>query len=80
MSVVKGNRLEGKATLDFDLEEGACTVLNHITIVLCFGATGERDLCRQSNNPLGSFTKLPNTNYDHFLTRIASLDGKNATY
>ena len=76
VSMVNGNRLERKATLDFDFNAGGCTVLNQITIVLCFGAY-ETKVCRQSNNPLGSFTKLPNSNYDHQHTSIASFDGKN---
>ena len=79
VSMVNGNRLERKATLDFHFREGACTVLNQITIVLCFNRY-EYDVCRQSNNPLGSFTKLPNSNYDHESTRIASFDGKNKIY
>ena len=73
VSMVNANRLERKATLDFNFELGGCTVLNQITIVLCFD---EDDLCRQSNNPLGSFTKLPKSNYDHGGTRIASFEGK----
>ena len=78
VSMVNGNQLERKATLDFDFVEGACTVLNQITIVLCFPDTyDESKVCRQSNNPLGSFTKLPNSNYDHQWTRVASFDGKN---
>ena len=59
VSMVNGKRLERKATLDFNFEEGGCTVLNQITIVLCFPDTyGEKDVCRQSNNPLRSFTRL----------------------
>ena len=84
VSMVNGYRLERKATLGFDFSTGACTVLNQIStksIVLCFPFTvSERDVCRQSNNPLGSFTKLPNSNYNHQLTRIASFDGKNTIY
>ena len=76
MSMVNGNRLERKATLDFDFKSGGCTVLDQKTIVLCFDYN-ERNLCRQSNNPIGSFTKLPKSNYDHWGTRIASFDGKN---
>ena len=74
--MVNGKRLKLKAALDFDFEYGACTVLNQKTIVLCFDST-EGNLCRQSNNPLGSFTTLPSSNYDHRVTRIASFDGKN---
>ena len=80
VSMVNGSRLEQKATLDFDFFHGACTVLNQITIVLCFGEPWKRDVCRQSNNPLGSFTKLSNSNYWHRYTRIASFDGKNKIY
>ena len=77
--MVNRNRLERKATLDFDFWIGGCTVLNQKTIVLCFGESDNRDLCRESNNPFGSFTKLPKSNYDHYATRIASFDGKNKT-
>ena len=79
VSMVNGNRLERKATLNFDFETGGCTVLNQRTIVLCFDLD-KSNLCRQSNNPLGSFTKLPNSKYDHVLIRIASFDGKNTIY
>ena len=79
VSMVNGHRLERKATLDFYLIRGACTVLNQNTIVLCFDEY-EKDVCRQSNYPLGSFTKLPNSNYDHQYTRIASFDGNNKIY
>ena len=79
--IVNGYRLERKATLDFNFEVGGCTVLNQITIVLCFPDTyGEKDVCRQSNNPLGSFTKLPNSIFSHGMTRIASFDGKSTIY
>ena len=74
--MVSGNRLERKATLDFDFDYGGCTVLNQKTIILCFD-WDETKLCRKSNNPIGSFSKLPNSNYGHLWTRIASFDGKN---
>ena len=79
VSMVSGNRLERKGTLDFNFLYGACTVLNQFTIVLCFD-WDERNVCRQSTNPLGSFRKLPNSNYDHRRTRITSFDGKNKNY
>ena len=75
VSMVNGNRLERKATLAFHFREGACTILNQI-IVLCF-EMNETKFCRKSNNPRGSFIRLPNSNYDHKSTRIASFDGKN---
>ena len=78
--MVKGNRLKRKGLLDFDFFEGGCTVLNQLTIVLCFGDPKNRDVCRQSNNPVGSFTKLPKSNYGHRAIRIASFDGKNVFF
>ena len=80
VSMVNGKRLERKSTLDFDFSFGACTVLNQETIVLCFGKIYKpysRYECHQSNNPTGSFIKLPDSNFEHELTRIASFDGKN---
>ena len=75
MSLVNGNRLERKGTLDFSFDAGGCTVLNQSTIVLCFDWV-EKNVCRRSNNPLGSYTKLPDSNYNHQFTHIASYDGK----
>ena len=79
VSMVNGNRLELKGELGFDFDYGGCTVLNQQTIVLCF-SDGEEDVCRQSKNPLGSFTELPNSNFEHTWIRIASFDGKNKSY
>ena len=80
VSMVSGNRLDLKATLDFKFYAGACTVLNQITIVLCFSANwSDAKVCRRSNNPLGSFSKLQNSTYGHHDTRIASFDGKKKT-
>ena len=76
VSMVNVYHLERKGSLNFKFKHGACTVLNQQTIVLCFDED-ETDVCRQSNNPLGTFTKLPNSNFDHARIRIASFDGKN---
>ena len=79
VSMINGNRLERKGKLNFYFSSGACTVLNQLTIVLCFDRY-EQHVCRKSNHPLGSFSKLPNSTYYHTETRIASFDGKNAIY
>ena len=78
ISVIIGNRLERKGTLDFIPD--ACTDLNQTTIILCFGESGKRNECHQSKNPLGTFTKLPKSNYDHHLIRLASFEGKAIIY
>ena len=79
VSILNGQRLERKATLDFNFQGGACTVLNHQIIVLCFHQY-EKDLCHQSNNPLGAFTKLPKSKHRHQGARTASFDGENIIY
>ena len=75
MSIVNNCGLERKGTLSFDFYGGACTVLNTQTIVLCFDLH-EQNLCRHADNPLGSFTKLKKSRYEHWSTKIASYDGK----
>ena len=76
VSMVNGKRLERKKDLGFNFYDGGCAVLNQRTIVLCFGGQDESNVCRQSNNPVGSFTKLPSSNHLHLNTRIASFDGE----
>ena len=78
VSMIVDNRLKLKGTLDFNFKEGACTVLNQHIIVLCFGGLSKfvRKVCRQSKNPIGSFTKMPDSNHNHRAIRIASFDGK----
>ena len=76
VSMVNGNRLERKATLDFKFQEGGCTVLNEQTIVLCFGGSPWK-VCQKLSHPLGSSTVTPITHYDHRYTRIAGFNGKN---
>ena len=76
VSRVNGNRLERKGDLSFNFYSGGCTVLNQQTVVLCFGTYNvAEDVCRQSNNPIGPFTKLNKSNFAHHETRIASFDG-----
>ena len=80
VSMVNGKRLERKQTLNFSYWAGGCTVLSQRTILLCFGSPDESNVCRQSNNPLGSFNKLPNSNTYHYRAKIASFDGKKTIY
>ena len=76
VSLIIDNRLELKGTLDYTPDSLlACTVLNQVSIVLCFGESGKRNLCRQSKNPLEPFTKLPTSTYDHSYIRLASFGG-----
>ena len=78
LSMVNGNRLERKATLDFDFQEGGCTVLNQQTIVLCFGGSPWK-VCRQLKYPLGPSSILPETKHNYRYSRIAGFNGNSAT-
>ena len=75
VAVLNGNRLEKKHHLNFDFGYGGCTILNQLTVVLCFDTTDLRS-CRRSNNPMGTYTKLPFSHFKHRYIRLASFDGK----
>ena len=77
VSIVNGNQLERKGTLDFDFSYGGCTVLpKDQSILLCFD-WDETKLCRQSYDPLGSFIRIITSSFHHSQIRIASVDGEN---
>ena len=81
VSMVSGNRLDRKGSLDFEFENGGCAVLDQNTIVLCFGEPDNRELkrrdsCRSAKSPNGPFIKLPRSNFGHEGTRVAAFDGK----
>ena len=78
VSIVNGYRLKRVGSLDFNFYMGGCAVLNQVTVALCFDGY-EKDLCRISNDPLGSYTKLPNSYFDHQRTRAAAVNGKNTS-
>ena len=63
VSMVNGNRLDRKGTLNIYFYRGACTVLNQITIVLCFD---DHWIIRLATHII--FTKQTKTQYNSSLT------------
>ena len=62
--------------LDFDFRHGAVTVIQS-QVLLCFNwIEGEGQVCRIASSPTGSFSKIQQSNYHHFNTKIASNGGK----
>ena len=60
-------------TLPFDHDAGACESSNGI-IVLCFD-TNDAKQCRQATTPLGEWSDMALSTYDHRFTQIATSPG-----
>ena len=77
ISQVKNCGLKRFASLDFDFDRGTCALTQSSTIILCFAWSNyEGRLCRIAYSPTASFTKLKESNYYHYMTKIASNGGK----
>ena len=74
---VNGCSLETVGSLEFDFFSGGCTNANN-QILLCFhqGSAYDQDsdhkTCYSSMDPLGPFTTIQKSIYEHGYTRIAS--------
>ena len=80
ISKVSGCKLVRIGKLDFDLNHGACTVIQKSKVMLCFdltknGGKDEGKVCRVSNSPTELFSRVSDSNYYHYLTSIASVGG-----
>ena len=73
--MLNGKRLERKGSLNFDFDAGGCSALKEESIVICFDWRDPKK-CHKSNNPLGLFIKLPDSNHQHWVTKIASVNSK----
>ena len=73
ISKVNQCELISQGSLDFDFNDGACTVINSDTVLLCFSEM-EGKYCRKSND-LKTFVAIPNSKYKHVKTKIAAIDG-----
>ena len=77
ISQVKNCGLKRIASLDFDFDRGTCALTQSSTIILCFAWSNyEGQVCRIADSPTASFTKLQESNYYHYMTKIASNGGK----
>ena len=72
---VNGCSLETIGSLEFDLFAGGCTNANN-QILLCFDYWGDHKTCYSSMNPMGPFTTIDKSIYEHTYTRIASSECK----
>ena len=79
ISRVRGCGLVHIGNLDFSFYDGACSVTQN-KILLCFDELKwEGRVCRKASSPTGLFSKIPESNYHHFRTAIASNGGKSVT-
>ena len=63
--------------LDFDFNQGACSLMQSSTLILCFAwSTKEGKVCRVADSPTASFKKIRESNYHHYAIKIASNGGK----
>ena len=79
VSMINGNRLERKASLNFGFSFGGCVVLNEETIIMCFGDSPHYN-CQMLSHPLDSSYNTTKSNYEHAFTRISGINGMNANY
>ena len=68
---VNGCSLETVGSLEFDFVGGGCTYANN-QILLCFHQDSDHKTCYSSMDPLGPFTTIQKSIYEHGYTRIAS--------
>ena len=67
ISQLTGHKLEKVGSLDFDLFNGACSVMNNRLIYLCFNTAESTDYrrCRRATGPLEQFSQVPLSIHDH---------------
>ena len=79
ISVLDQCELKTVGQLGFRMIAGACAQRNDTEIFICFEDKDDEKThknCHRSNDPLGDFTKLPNSAYKHGSIRIATTSGK----
>ena len=57
--------------LDFDFSYGSCAVA-HNKFYLCFDDSGDKNVCRTGNEPLGTFTQISSTGHGHSFASMAA--------
>ena len=74
ISKVTGCKLTSIGTLAFDHHYAGCSIVGEDIIYLCFNGNNADDYkkCRSAAEPLGNFTEVPLSNYQHKDIRIAS--------
>ena len=73
-----GCSLNRVGQLDFSFANGGCAVTQgaiNSEVFLCFPSSGTSK-CRVSQDPMGPFTMIPNSNTSHRYTKIAASESK----
>ena len=67
--------LKRVGTLSFQFYFGGCAAVNEASVYLCFGNSNGLNQCHVGAEPLGSFSKVTESLFDHKYTRIAANEG-----
>ena len=67
-------RVRNIGKLAFDFSYGSCASMKNSKLYLCFH-NEEGNVCRKSNSPMGKFTKIAQSIFDHTYTGIAASEG-----
>ena len=78
ISEVTQGELKRIGTLDFDHNLGACSNVDDREIYLCFDLSKYDNMkqCRSAYDPLGKFTKITKSTFEHRWTRTAASPSK----
>ena len=78
ISQLVGCELSRVGTLDFDHYYGGCTNVADDRMYLCFniGDSNDYKKCRVASDPMGSFTEVSKSAFEHRYTRVASSNSK----
>ena len=78
ISQVIGTKLTSIGSLSFDHFEASCDVMGKDKIFLCFNYFDRNDYkrCRMALSPLGSFTEIRQSTYEHSDANIAASECK----
>ena len=78
ISQLVGCELSRVGTLDFDHSYGGCTNVADDQLYLCFniGDSVDYKKCRVASDPMGNFTEVSQSAFEHRVTRVASSNSK----
>ena len=74
ISKLEGCSLTRIGSLDFDFEFGGCAAVNDESIYLCFPRYYDNQ-CHVGTDPVGTFSKVTESLFDHGQTRVAANEG-----
>ena len=80
ISRLDGLKLNRVGSLDFNMLDGGCSVMDEKHIFLCFDSYNSKDdnayrQCWRSKNPLTDFVKIPASSFEHSKAKIITSEG-----